>query len=88
MIKACLYEPQVNRTPASNEERPIRRLGITRRALLEDLVDHISKAALPSELYAAEWRLRQVGIDYHVEIPRRTSTASPIASPAAKSRCG
>jgi transposase len=128
VIKACLYEPQVNRTYAEmaahydtailparprrprdkakvevavliverwllgrlrhrrfysladlnaaiagllrqlNEERPIRRLGVTRRALLEEL-DRPHLKALPAEPYAfAEWRVRRVGIDYHVEI--------------------
>jgi transposase len=51
-----------------NEERPIRRLGATRRALLEEL-DRPHLKALPSEPYAfAEWRLRRVGVDYHVEV--------------------
>jgi transposase len=51
-----------------NEERPIRRLGVTRRALLEEL-DRPHLKGLPSEPYAfAEWRLRRVGIDYHVEV--------------------
>src|SRR5580693_5612610 len=51
-----------------NEERPIRRLGITRRALLEEL-DRPHLKELPSEPYSfAEWRLRRVGIDYHVEV--------------------
>jgi len=138
VIKACLYEPQVNRTYAEmaahydtailparprkprdkakveaavliverwllgrlrhrrfyslaelntaigevlrqlNEERLIRRLGVTRRALLEE-VDRPHLKALPSEPYAfAEWRLPhgsspwaegpRVGIDYHVEV--------------------
>src|ERR1700731_422554 len=128
VIKACLYEPQVNRTYAGmaahydtailparprrprdkakvevavliverwllgrlrhrrfyslaelnaaigellrqlNEERPIRRLGVTRRALLEEL-DRPHLKGLPSEPYAfAEWRLRRVGVDYHVEV--------------------
>jgi transposase len=119
VIKACLYEPQVNRTYAEmaahydtavlparprrprdkakveaavliverwllgrlrhrrfyslaelnaaigevlrqlNEERPIRRLGVTRRALLEEL-DRPHLKPLPSEPYAfAEWRLRR-----------------------------
>jgi len=51
-----------------NEERPIRRLGVTRRALLEELDrPHLKK--LPSEPYAfAEWRQRRVGVDYHVEV--------------------
>jgi transposase len=128
VIKACLYEPQVNRTYAEmaahygtavlptrprrprdkakveaavlvverwilarlrdrrfyslaelnaaigellrrlNEERPIRRLGLTRRQLLEEL-DRPALKPLPSEPYVfAEWRVRRVGIDYHVEV--------------------
>jgi transposase len=128
VIKACLYEPQVNRTYAEmaahydtailparprrprdkakveaavliierwllgrlrhrrfyglaelnaaiaemlrrlNEERPIRRLGRTRRALFEEL-DRPNLKPLPAQPYAfAEWRLRRVGIDYHVEV--------------------
>jgi transposase len=119
VIKACLYEPQVNRTYAEmaahydtavlparprrprdkakveaavliierwllgklrhrrfyslaelnaaigellhqlNEERPIRRLGVTRRALLEEL-DRPHLKALPSEPYAFA--------EYHVEV--------------------
>jgi len=51
-----------------NEERVIRRLGVTRRALLEEL-DRPHLKGLPSEPYAfAEWRLRRVGVDYHVEV--------------------
>src|SRR4029077_21218839 len=51
-----------------NEERPIRRLGVTRRALLDGL-DRPHLKGLPSAPYAfAEWRLRRVGIDYHVEV--------------------
>jgi len=51
-----------------NEERPIRRLGVTRRQLLEE-VDRLALKALPVEPYEyCEWRLRRVGIDYHVEI--------------------
>jgi transposase len=130
VIKACLYEPQVNRTYAEmaahygtavlparpyrprdkakveacvliverwligrlrhrvfyslaelnaaigellkrlNEERPIRRLGRTRRALLEEL-DRPALKPLPIEPYVfAEWRLRRVGIDYHVDVDR------------------
>jgi transposase len=128
VIKACLYEPQVNRTYADmaahydtailparphrprdkakveaavliierwllgrlrhrrfyglaelnaairellgqlNEKRPIRRLGVTRRALLEEL-DRPHLKPLPAEPYDyAEWRLRRVGVDYHVEV--------------------
>ncbi len=51
-----------------NEERRIRRLGVTRRQLLEE-VDRPALSALPVEPYEyCEWRLRRVGIDYHVEI--------------------
>jgi transposase len=51
-----------------NEERPIRRLGVTRKKLLEE-VDRPALKALPVEPYEyCEWRLRRVGIDYHVEI--------------------
>ena len=128
VIKACLYEPQVNRTYAEmaahygtavlptrphrprdkakveaavliierwilarlrhqrfysltelnaaigdllkrlNEERPIRRLGRTRRQLLEEL-DRPALKPLPIEPYVfAEWRVRRVGIDYHVDV--------------------
>jgi transposase len=128
VIKACLYEPQVNRTYAEmaahygiailptrprrprdkakveaavliverwilarlrhrcfyslaelnaaigellnrlNEERPMRRLGVTRRQLLEEL-DRPALKPLPAEPYVfAEWRVRRVGIDYHVDV--------------------
>jgi len=130
IIKACLYEPQVNRTytemaahygtgvlPARprrprdkakvevgvlimerwilgrlrnrrfhslgelneairallvriNDERPIRRLGVTRRQLLEE-VDRPALEPLPAEPYVfAEWRARRVGIDYHVDVDK------------------
>ena len=130
VIKACLYEPQVNRTytemaahygtgvlPARprrprdkakvevgvlimerwilgrlrnrrfhslgelneaitellrrlNDDRPIRRLGVTRRQLLEDL-DRPALKPLPAEPYVfAEWRARRVGIDYHVDVDK------------------
>jgi transposase len=51
-----------------NEERPLRRLGVTRRALLEEL-DRPHLKRLPAEPYSfAEWRLRRVGVDYHIEV--------------------
>jgi transposase len=51
-----------------NEVRPIRRLGMTRRQLLEEL-DRPHLKLLPVEPYVfAEWRARRVGIDYHVDI--------------------
>jgi transposase len=51
-----------------NEDRPIRRLGKTRRQLLEEL-DRPALKPLPTEPYVfAEWRMRRVGIDYHIEV--------------------
>jgi transposase len=51
-----------------NEARPIRRLGVTRRQLLEE-VDRPALKSLPPEPYEfSEWRTCRVGIDYHVEI--------------------
>jgi transposase len=130
VIKACLYEPQVNRTYAEmaahygtavlptrphrprdkakvevavlvverwilarlrhrrftslaelnaaiaellkrlNEEKPLRRLGRTRRQLLEEL-DRPALKPLPVEPYVfAQWRVCRVGIDYHVEVEK------------------
>src|SRR5216684_2752835 len=80
VIKACLYDPQINRSYAEvnaaiaemlirlNEERPIRRLGVTRRKLLEE-IDRPALKALPESPYVfAEWRICRVSIDYHVEV--------------------
>src|SRR5256714_2935730 len=51
-----------------NDERPIGRLGVTRRALFEEL-DRPNLNSLPAEPYCfAEWRIRRVGVDYHVEL--------------------
>jgi transposase len=51
-----------------NDERVIRRVGQTRRQLLET-VERRALKPLPAEPYAlAEWRIRRVGIDYHVEV--------------------
>ena len=53
-----------------NDERPLRRLGVTRRQLLEAL-DRPQLKPLPVEPYVfAEWRIRRVGIDYHVDVER------------------
>ena len=53
-----------------NDERVLRRLGATRRQLLEQL-DRPNLKPLPAEPYVpAEWRLRRVGIDYHVELDK------------------
>jgi transposase len=53
-----------------NDQRQIRRLGVTRRQLFEEL-DRPALKPLPVEPYVfAEWRARRVGIDYHVDIDR------------------
>jgi transposase len=53
-----------------NDERQIRRLGVTRRQLLEEL-DQPALKPLPAEPYVfAEWRARRVGIDYHVDVDK------------------
>ncbi len=53
-----------------NDERPLRRLGVTRGQLLEDL-DRPHLKPLPAAPYLfAEWRIRRVGIDYHVDVER------------------
>ena len=50
-----------------NEVRPIRRLGVTRRHLLEQ-IDRPALKSLPAEPYEfSEWRTCRVGIDYHIE---------------------
>ncbi len=51
-----------------NERQALRRLGVTRLQLLEE-VDRPALRALPDEPYEySEWRLRRVGVDYHVDI--------------------
>ena len=51
-----------------NERQALRRLGVTRRQLLEE-VDRPALKALPDEPYEySEWRVRRVGVDYHVDI--------------------
>ena len=50
-----------------NDERVIRRIHRTRRQMLEE-IDRPALKPLPAEPYVlAEWRIRRVGIDYHVE---------------------
>ncbi len=49
-------------------DRPMRRLGVSRRRLFEEL-DRPALGAMPSEPYVyAEWRLRRAGLDYHVDV--------------------
>ena len=48
--------------------RPMRRLGVSRRDLFREL-DHPALKPLPAQAYEyAEWRLRRVSLDYHVDI--------------------
>jgi len=48
--------------------RPMRRLGVSRRQLFEEL-DQPALAGLPTEPFVyAEWRIRRVGLDYHVDV--------------------
>jgi len=69
-----------------NEERPIRRLGVTRRKLLEE-IDRPALKALPESPYVfAEWRICRVSIDYHVEVEAHYYSVR-IASSAPRSRC-
>ena len=48
--------------------RPMRKLGVSRRQLFEQL-DRPALASLPAEPYVyAEWRIRRVSLDYHVDL--------------------
>jgi transposase len=48
--------------------RPMRKLGVSRRQLFEQL-DRPALSALPAETYIyAEWRIRRVALDYHVDV--------------------
>jgi hypothetical protein len=67
-----------------DDERVIRRVGQTRRQLLET-VERQALKPLPAEPYVlAEWRIRRVGIDYHVEV-ENTSIASRTVMPELRS---
>ena len=51
-------------------DRPLRKLGVSRRALYEQL-DRPALGPLPATRYVlAQWKLRRVNIDYHVEVER------------------
>jgi transposase len=69
-----------------NERQALRRLGVTRRQLLEE-VDRPALRALPDGAYEySEWRVRRVGVDTSTSTP--TIIPSPTASPAPRSRRG
>ena len=68
-----------------NGRRPLRRLGVTRQQLFEEL-DLPALKPLPAEPYVyAEWRVRRAGLDYHVEVEDHY-TAFPSASPKTSSK--
>jgi len=51
-----------------NERQPLRRLGVTRRQLFNE-VDRPALKALPDGAYEySEWRECRVGVDYHIDI--------------------
>jgi transposase len=51
-----------------NDQRVLRYVGRTRRQLFEE-IDAPRLKPLPAEPYGlAEWRLRKVGLDYHVDV--------------------
>jgi hypothetical protein len=53
---------------ADLNRRPMRRLGVSRRDLFIEL-DYPALKPLPAEPYEyAPWRVRRVGLDYHVDI--------------------
>jgi transposase len=48
--------------------RPMRKLGVSRRQLFEEL-DRPALSLLPAEPYVyAEWRIRRVSLDYHIDV--------------------
>jgi hypothetical protein len=49
-------------------ERPMRRLGISRRQLFEVIERPLLRRLPATENVYAEWRLARVGLDYHVEV--------------------
>ncbi len=53
-----------------NEERPIRRLGLTRRQLLEEIDRPAFKPLPTSPDVLAEWQIRRVSLDCHVEVEK------------------
>jgi transposase len=53
---------------ADLNDRPMRKLGVSRRQLFEQL-DRPALASLPAEPFVyAEWRVRRVALDYHVDL--------------------
>ena len=63
--------------------RPMRKLGVSRRQLFEQL-DQPALSSLPSEPFVyAEWRIRRVALDYHVDIVLLDSFPDPASFPTA-----
>lgn len=64
--------PELNRAiavlVADLNARPMRKLGVSRRQLFDEL-DRPALPPLPAEPFAyAEWRIRRVSLDYHVDV--------------------
>ena len=71
-----------------NDQRVLRHIGRTRRQLFEE-IDAPRLKPLPAEPYVlAEWRVRKVGLDYHVDVEGHFYSRAPTATPAPASRCG
>jgi hypothetical protein len=70
-----------------NDERPLRRLGVTRRALLEEL-DRPNLKALSADPIPLPNGACAASASITTSRSRPTSTASRTASRAARSRCG
>ncbi|MET4449758.1 hypothetical protein ABIB75_008072 [Bradyrhizobium sp. GM2.2] len=51
-----------------NDERSIRRLGVKRRQLFEEIDKPALKALRAAPYVFAEWRVRRVSPDYHVDV--------------------
>ncbi len=61
---------ELKRLKRLNEERPLRRIGRTRRQLLEELDRPALKPLLVDPYVFALWRVCRVGIDYHIEVDK------------------
>jgi hypothetical protein len=71
-----------------NDERPIRRLAVTRRALFEEL-DRPNLNSLPTQPYCfAEWCVPHGLGSITTSSSKVISTACPTALPATRWRCG
>ena len=70
-----------------NESQPLRRLGVTRRQLLEEVDRPALKACPTAFMNAANGACPRVGVDYRVDFDAHCYSA-PTASPAPRSKRG